>query len=234
MKIVILSDLHGNFDALSAFPERRYDELWVLGDLVNYGPQPAEVVDFARSRATIVVQGNHDHAVGFGADPRCSTPFREMASEMQKITDSLLNAEQKSYLRSLPTGMDFMRGETNFYLCHATPSDPLYGYCEANSHQWVQECEKGSADFLFVGHTHVPFVRTIGARTVANPGSLGQPKTGGPQACYAVWQDGIVTLRTFPYPVERTAQRLRALPISQRMQNDLIAVLETGLVPQIS
>lgn len=53
MKIVIISDVHGNFDALSALQED-YDQLWVLGDLVNYGPQPAEVIRFIRSRATHV------------------------------------------------------------------------------------------------------------------------------------------------------------------------------------
>lgn len=234
MKIVIISDLHGNYDALSSLPEREYNELWVLGDLVNYGPQPAEVVDFVRSRATVVVSGNHDHALGFGVDPRCSPPFREMAAEMQRITDTLLDADQKTYLRNLPTGLRLVRGGKSFYLCHATPSDPLYGYCEASSEQWERECENASADFLLAGHTHVPFVRTIGNCTVANPGSLGQPKTGGPHARYAVWEDGIVTLRTYIYPVERTVKKIRALSIPVKVQDDFISVLETGLVPQIS
>jgi putative phosphoesterase len=234
MKIVIISDLHGNYDALSSLPEREYDELWVLGDLVNYGPQPAEVVDFVRSRATAVVSGNHDHALGFDVDPRCSPPFREMAAEMQRVTSSLLNAEQKTYLRNLPTVLRFVKGGKSFYLCHATPSDQLYGYREANSERWIEECDIAAADFLLAGHTHVPFVREIGNCTVANPGSLGQPKTGGPHACYAVWEDGIVTLCTYVYPVEQTASKIRALPIPVKMQNDLIAVLETGLVPQLS
>ena len=60
MKITIISDIHANFDALQAFPED-YDELWVLGGLVNYGPQPTEVVDQIMKTAEIVVRGNHDH-----------------------------------------------------------------------------------------------------------------------------------------------------------------------------
>ena len=71
MKIVIISDLHGNYDALSALPESG-DELWVLGDLVNYGPQPRAVLNFVRSHAAAVVRGNRDHAVGFDVDPRCT------------------------------------------------------------------------------------------------------------------------------------------------------------------
>jgi hypothetical protein len=61
MKIAIISDIHGNFDALSALPES-YDELWVLGDLVNYGPEPGAVIDHIKSNAAVIVRGNHDHS----------------------------------------------------------------------------------------------------------------------------------------------------------------------------
>ena len=52
MRILIISDIHGNFDALAALQET-YDEVWVLGDLVNYGPDPAAVIDFVRSKAAV-------------------------------------------------------------------------------------------------------------------------------------------------------------------------------------
>jgi protein phosphatase len=86
MKIVIISDLHGNLEALSALPEK-YDQLWVIGDLVNYGPDPAAVVEFVRAKASVMVRGNHDHALGFGEDPRCSPAFREMAEVMMPVYD---------------------------------------------------------------------------------------------------------------------------------------------------
>jgi protein phosphatase len=63
VKLLILSDIHGNLDALHAIRES-YDELWVLGDIVNYGPEPGEALEAVRATASIVVQGNHDHAVG--------------------------------------------------------------------------------------------------------------------------------------------------------------------------
>jgi hypothetical protein len=78
VKILIISDVHGNADALNALNES-YDELWVLGDLVTYGPEPAEVVQHLRQHASLIVRGNHDHAVGYSGDPRCSPPFRAMA-----------------------------------------------------------------------------------------------------------------------------------------------------------
>src|SRR3954471_4246908 len=75
MKLVIISDIHGNHDALRALPEE-YDELWVLGDLVNYGPQPKEVVADVMEKASLVVQGNHDHAVAYDDDSRWSPRYR--------------------------------------------------------------------------------------------------------------------------------------------------------------
>src|SRR6266508_3733397 len=101
MRILIISDLHGNMDAIRALPED-FDEMWVLGDLVTYGPGPAEVVDFVRRRATLVVRGNHDNAAGTHSDPRCSDAFRKMASATLAYTDSQLDDGQREYLENLP------------------------------------------------------------------------------------------------------------------------------------
>jgi putative phosphoesterase len=230
MKVVIISDVHGNLDALSALPEG-YDELWVLGDLVNYGPQPAEVVEFVRAKASLVIRGNHDHAVGFSLDSRCSPRFREMATATQKFSESVLSPDQKEYLRKLPMCAHLKRNEKTFYLCHAVPSDPLYTYCQANSDQWMEECNQASADILLIGHTHLPFIRKVGDCTIVNPGSLGQPKTGRPEACYAIWDNGKVELKSFAYPVEETVSRLKSLALPKAVQNDLVHVLRMGTVP---
>src|SRR5579863_7850588 len=220
MKIVIVSDLHGNFDALSALPEA-YDELWVLGDLVNYGPEPAAVIDYVRSNAAIVVCGNHDYSIGFGRDPQCSPRFVEMAEATRRYTDSVLSMEQKHYLRHLPRFVEAKRNGTRFYLCHAVPSDPLFGYCQADSPRWRSETENVSADIVLVGHTHIPFVQSLGLQRVANPGSLGQPKTGSPEARYAVWEDGRIELKSYSYPVESAVAKVLSLPIPQTLRDEL-------------
>ena len=100
MKIVIISDLHGNFDALEALPET-YTELWVLGDLVNFGPEPAAVVDFVKANCSIVVRGNHDHSIGYAEDPHCSPRFRKMADVTRRYTASVLNQDQKQFFEGL-------------------------------------------------------------------------------------------------------------------------------------
>lgn len=230
MKIVIISDVHGNADALGALREP-YDELWVLGDLVDYGPDPRAVVQAVRELATLVVRGNHDHAVGYGVDPRCAPAFRAMAAATQHYTMAILAETEKAYLRSLPLSQSVVRDGRRCYLCHATPSDPLFAYCPPESPTWSREAEAVDADVILVGHTHLPFVKQVGSRTIVNPGSLGQPKHGDPRGSYAVWHDGAVTLHTVPYPVERTLEKLRRLPLAADVMDDLAHLLKTGHPP---
>jgi protein phosphatase len=230
VKILIISDVHGNAEALNALTES-YDELWVLGDLVNYGPEPAPVIRSLRQRATLIVRGNHDHAVGYDVDPRCSPPFRAMAEATRQHALKTLSEEDKHFLRDLPLTASVERDQRRFFLCHATPSDPLFAYCPPDSRAWVDEIAAVDADVILVGHTHLPFVRRIGNRTVVNPGSLGQPKDGGPDASYAVWQDGEFTLRKMKYPVDRTVAKIADLPLPSEITAALRHLLETGSPP---
>jgi putative phosphoesterase len=228
-KIALISDVHGNFEALKALP-RDYDELWVLGDLVNYGPQPVEVIEFVAKHANVVVRGNHDDAVAFNRDPRCSLAFRQAAEEMRKFTASVLSDEHKGYLADLPHYRWVRRGRWTFYLCHAVPSDPLYTYCAEDVTRWRKELALVGTDFLCVGHTHLQFTLREGEQFVVNPGSIGQPKGGTPQAAYAIWENGSITLRKYEYPVQKTVARLRSTPVSENTQEFLARVLETGTV----
>src|ERR1035441_1232000 len=125
MKLRIVSDIHANLEALQAVLAESHDELWVLGDLVNYGPNPSEVVDLVCRNASVMVQGNHDYAVGGGSDPQCSSAFREMARAMQNYTEPLLNADQRALLRSLPRPAAGTVDGYRFFLCHAAPSGSL-------------------------------------------------------------------------------------------------------------
>ena len=108
MRVLIISDIHGNFDALASLQET-YDEMWVLGDLVNYGAEPGAVIDFVRAKASVVVCGNHDYSIGFNQDPRCSPRFREMAEVTRRYTNSVLSFGQKHFLRHLPPTLELKR-----------------------------------------------------------------------------------------------------------------------------
>lgn len=231
MKIVIISDLHGNLAALNALPERDFDELWCVGDLVDYGPNPHEVVEWVRRQAKVVVRGNHDHAAGFSVDPQCSAPFKKLAESTLRFTQAVCAQADFEFLRSLPVRRELTLGSTDFYLVHAMPSDPLFGYCPEESDLWKEEAKRINADVLIVGHTHTPFLRHEGNTTILNPGSLGQPKTGRPLACYAVWQDGKILLKEFEYPIAEAIRGIRRMPIAMDEQDALIGLLETGSLP---
>ena len=151
-----------------------------------------------------------------------------MAEQTRQFTLSTLSDQEKAYLRSLPLQCEVERDGRHFHLCHAVPSDPLYGYCLEDSDRWAAELQELPADILLVGHTHMPFIRRLGNRTVANPGSLGQPKTGRSGACYAVWNDSRLELKEFSYPVEAAIAKLQGLPVTPDVRKDLAAVLRRG------
>ena len=231
MKLLIVSDIHANLEALQAVLAESHDELWVLGDLVNYGPNPSEVVDLVRRNASVVVQGNHDYAVGGGSDPQCSSAFREMARAMQNYTEPLLNADQRAFLRSLPRTAARTIDGCRFFLCHATPTEPLFQYSPAEPARWASEIAGVQADIVLTGHTHLPFMMTVEKQRIVNPGSVGQPKHGAPMACYALWEDGRLCLQSRPYPVEDTVRKIFSLPVPMEIRRQLATVLLSGLLP---
>ena len=86
------------------------------------------------------------------------------------------------------------------------------------------------ADFVVLGHTHFPALRRANGTLLFNPGSLGQPRYGVPDATYAIWEDGDVRIRHLHYDHDATAQRLRLAPLSPEVIEQLTEVLETGMV----
>lgn len=235
MKLLIISDLHGNWPALQAVlqAEPDADQILCLGDLVNYGPQPAECLRWAMaaSPGARCLQGNHDRAFGCDEDPHCSPAYQILATAVQKATSPLLTIEMKHFLARLQPLQRFQLGLAVCVACHATPADPLYHYLpkETATNLWESEVARaGQPDFLFVGHTHVPMKAQVQRTLVVNPGSVGQPKDSDPRAAYAVWTDGLVSLRRTAYPVEETIQAFCGLALEPGVVRSLSEVLRTG------
>jgi putative phosphoesterase len=227
VRIVIASDLHANQEALAVLP-REYDQLWILGDIVNYGPNPAEVVDFVCQHATHALKGNHDHAIAFREDARCHGRFRELAEVTGRFTETALQDAHRKYLRDLPLQVELEVGRTRFRLCHALPSDPHFGYAPANSERWAGEVGHLPIDILLVGHTHTQFIKKVGNCLVLNPGSLGQPDNRSGLACYAVWESGIISVRSTLYDVETTVAKVQAAAGLDAVREDLVTLLRHG------
>ena len=198
--------------------------------MVDYGPRPHEVVQWVKRNADLAVRGNHDHAAGFSVDPQCSLPFKRLAAETLSYTLEVCTRQDLKFLRDLPLYHETRVNSIRFHLVHSSPIDPLFGYFPEKSERWLEEVTRIDADVLIVGHTHTPFVRKVGKTTIVNPGSLGQPKTGRPLACYATWEDGRISLKEYAYPLSDTIQQIRSMPISADDQDALIAVLETGFL----
>jgi putative phosphoesterase len=235
MKILILSDIHGNWAALQAVlaAEPDADQILCLGDLVNYGPQPAECVAWAMKTLTAdwLIQGNHDRAVALDEDPHSSVPYIPLAAATQAWSKSALAPEMKQFLAGLQPLQRFQLDEAVCVACHAVPSEPLYEYFPQNSPVTLWESELSAVnypDFLFVGHTHVPTKTRIRRTLVVNPGSVGQPKDGDPRAAYAIWEDGGVSLRRVEYDVEQTIRAYGGTRLEPQIVETLAGVLRTG------
>src|SRR6202007_1221605 len=148
MKILILSDIHANIEALETIKEE-YDYLLCLGDLVDYGPSPRECIDFIKNNAHAIVRGNHDNAVAFKVDCRCSEAYKPMSVKTRELMWKILGEEEINYLSSLPSNKVLELGGAKFFLTHATPTDNLFKYIPPDSPDeiWQQEIEGVDADF---------------------------------------------------------------------------------------
>jgi len=180
-----------------------------LGDLVDYGVDPAPCVDWVREHATASVRGNHDHAVAQRVAARGGNGFRALAAATRPLQWEHLNNEQMGFLARMPVTQYLTVGEKTFYLVHGTPHDPLDEYLADNSELWQKRLEGINADVICVGHTHLPFHLDLGDKQVVNPGSIGQPRDGDWRGSYAILENGDVTLHRFEYDVEAALARIR-------------------------
>lgn len=235
MKVLIISDIHGNWPALNAVLEAESDasQIICLGDLVNYGPMPVECVAWAKnlSSSALFLQGNHDRALGLDTDPHCSTAYAALAAITQQFTERLLAPELKEFLAGLEPSARFQMGNAICFACHASAKDPLYHYMPPSSAVTLWESEVIVAkhpDFLFYGHTHLPLITRFRKTLIVNPGSVGQPKDGDPRAAYAIFENGEISLRRAAYNIEETIRAYDGLGLPPHILDKLSTVLRTG------
>lgn len=232
MKILVISDLHANWPALEAVvAAESFDRLFVIGDLVSYGPHPREVVEFVQDRADLVVRGNHDNALARAVDCRCAPSSKPLAEATRAVHRTLLSADQIQWLGHIPLTATAREAGRAFYAVHASPRDHLFRYTltpTASAEHVRKQVGAVRADYVLLGHTHFPMLRRAGRRRVLNPGSVGQPRDGDPRAAYAIIEDGAVTLKRAAYDIERTVGDLKQLPVTPAIVDQLSAILRAG------
>ena len=227
MNVLLLSDIHSNLAALEAVVQdagARFEiaETWVLGDLVGYGPHPAECLSLLSSIQAVAVAGNHDLAV---AGVISTEVFNPLAAAAVSWTQSVLDDTYLDQLRALPTRLE-RHGVT---LVHGSPRDPVWEYVLGESVA-ARALHDIDTTGLAVGHTHMPVIfqqrndeiemiqpalsRThsiAGSKFLVNPGSVGQPRDRDPRAGYAVLNldAETVTHCRVEYDFEHTASKIR-------------------------
>jgi putative phosphoesterase len=201
MRILLLADIHANWPALQAIQEP-HDVCVCLGDLVDYGLEPAPCIDWVRRNVHHVVRGNHDHAVAQDVRVNARTGFKYLTGVTRPITRERLGEEDMRYLSRLPLTRTVTLGDTRFLFVHATPRDPMDEYAPADPEFWGRRLADVEADVVCVGHTHQQYVLEVGGKLVINPGSVGQPRDGDPRAAYAIIEDNRVEQKRVDYPVE--------------------------------
>lgn len=228
MRVLVVSDIHGNWPALEAVAAVPHDAVVCLGDVVGYGPQPAVCLRWLRESGAHIVQGNHDRALADDVPPRCRPDFEWLAAATAGIARTQLSDEERAFLRGLPRTRDLMLDGKRLLLLHATPAEPLYSYLGPDPEKWRAAAAGIKADILLVGHTHLPFHFDLGGLQVVNPGSLGQPKDRDPRAAYALIENGVPRLERASYPVHRTIAGLRATGVDPAAREALGELLRTG------
>ena len=225
MRIAVLSDIHGNLEALEAViadVERvGADALWSLGDVVGYGPNPGACVEIVKARAAVSLIGNHDAAVAGVASP---DDFNEFARWAVEWTAPRLPAWQIEYLAALP----YVHRAPGLICVHASPVEPERWHYIHGAADLDEPFAAFAERVCFVGHSHRPGIYSLGAgqpvsrqvasefrpgaRHLVNVGSVGQPRDRDPRSSYALFDDaaGRVEIRRVAYPLERTQQRMRA------------------------
>jgi len=233
-----ISDIHGNLAALQAvltdIERRGITQIFCLGDVVGYGPDPAACVDLVRSRCRATIVGNHDEALVVGN----WLSFNQVARSAMEWTRKQLRPRiyrpgsraRWKFLAGLPRSFEW----EGLYLVHGSPRDPVSEYILPRHADFpmpgmFEEIFGGFESVCLVGHTHhagvflqtprfVPpselaegFEYEEGRKLLINVGSVGQPRDRDPRACYVSRdQTARFHYHRVEYPIEETQRKIRA------------------------
>lgn len=249
MKRAIISDIHANLEALQAalahIETLHVDQLICLGDIIGYGPNPAECLDLVMARCDLTILGNHDQAAIF--DPEGFNPIALRAifwtrEQLEKNGDPAQIDRRWDFIGELPRRLD----EGEFLLVHGSPRDPTNEYVfpeHIYEQSRIDALLSRVQHYCFQGHTHIPGVFTenyqflppeendyfflLGEQKImVNVGSVGQPRDGDPRACYIVLDSDNKTVQyhRIEYDVEKTRQKILAIPeLDDMLGNRLIS-----------
>ena len=237
MRVAVLSDIHSNLVALDAVLAHAgtVDAVWHLGDVVGYGPDPDGVVARLIGVGAVGVRGNHDAAALGGREIDWFNPEARAAAEWTRDT---IDGTTRAWLSALPErhAIDQMT------LVHGSPRDPIREYISSGAVA-LENLDVLETAFGLHGHTHVPVafclgpdqqLRVVGPgaggsltldgqRALINPGSVGQPRDGDPDASYLILDPdtATVTWHRVAYDIAAVQAAIRAAGLPGRLADRL-------------
>lgn len=210
MKRALISDIHGNFEALTAVLAKinslDVDEIFCLGDVIGYGPDPVKCLDSVMENCNLTILGNHDQAAIFDPEGFNPVALRAIFWTRQQLeidnSDPERSDRRWDFLGELPRRHD----EGEWLFVHGSPRDPTNEYVFP---EHIYDKNKMTAllnrfeQYCFQGHTHIPglfsesgsftppeqadmFFRLGPEKAMINVGSVGQPRDDNPKACFCV------------------------------------------------
>jgi diadenosine tetraphosphatase ApaH/serine/threonine PP2A family protein phosphatase len=221
----IISDIHANLEALRAVLDdiaaQGVREIYCLGDLVGYGPNPRECIDLLMN-CSVVLLGNHDRdALNFeGESTLPPHPSSFWTRRQLAIPDP--DHDRWHRRREFLDGLPRTHHEGDFLFVHGSPRNPVEEYIFPEDIYHQRKMEKIFAlvgRYCFLGHTHLPGIFTEdlrflkpeefdsvwqldGRKTLCNVGSVGQPRDGDPRACYVLLDNSTIRFRRVNFDID--------------------------------
>lgn len=244
MKRALISDVHANLEALTAvladIRSQGIKEIYCLGDIVGYGPNPCECLDQVIKFSKVTILGNHDQATLFDPDG-----FNPVALQAVYWTREQLESDNGSpaqinlrwdYLGELPR----THTEGDYLFVHGSPREPTNEYVfpeDVYNQRKMDALFARVEKYCFQGHTHIPGIFTVDREfltpedinykyrlgdepVMVNVGSVGQPRDNDPRGCYVVIEDSVLTYRRVDYDVDKTAKKIYDIPDLDNMLGD--------------
>ena len=195
MTTAFISDIHGNFEALSAvlaeIDRLGVERIVCAGDIVGYYSQVNECCDELRARAIPSVMGNHDWYMAGGGFCLRSKSVNDCLEYQRRV----ISADNLAWLKTLPMQLHI----DGVNMVHGGWSDPIDEYLKPSQEYF----ERIEGRFFLTGHTHLPMVNHYGDKVYCNPGSVGQPRDGDPRAAFAIFDGAGFTLHRVEYNMQK-------------------------------
>ncbi len=221
MKVALIADIHGNCDALESVVRHAHSKgvhrFWVLGDLLGYGPEPNQVITYLQQLPADIIIGNYDRRLLEVRNEQSSksSPRTLLKRLLFDWTAQEMQADNLVWLGRFSSEKIFSLENHKVLLVHGVPgNDELVMNEDTPMEELEYYANESGADFICAGHSHQVFDKMAGSTRFLNPGSLGRPEDGRPEASYATLDltgpCGQVEFHRVPYDYETTASKVQA------------------------